>query len=74
MPPGVVTVMSTAPAARAGALAVIWVDELTTRVAGVVPKLTPVAPLSEVPVMTTLVPPAVGPCAGAMPVTTGALK
>ena len=40
-------------------------SELTTKlVAGVAPKLTAVAPVKRVPVMVTLVPPAVGPKLG----------
>ena len=65
MPPGVVTVMSTVPAEPAGAVAVIWVALLTvTLVALVVPNLTAVAPVKLVPVIVTLVPPAVGPATG----------
>lgn len=39
--------------------------------AGVVPKVTLVAPVKPVPVMFTAVPPAVGPDTGEMPVTVG---
>jgi len=53
---------STAPAAWAGAVAVIWVAELTVKdVAGVPPKVTAVAPVKFVPVIVTVVPPAVAP-------------
>ncbi len=46
----------------AGETAVIWVSELTTKLAAAVPpKLTAVAPVKPVPVMTTLVPPAARP-------------
>ncbi len=61
-----VTVTSTVPAARAGEVAVIWVLETTVKlVAAVVPKWTAVAPVKLVPVMVTMVPPAVGPVVGA---------
>ena len=43
-----------------------------TLVADTVANLTEVAPLSPVPVMTTLVPPAAGPVAGLRAVTVGA--
>ena len=74
MPPGVVTVMSTVPAEPAGAVAVIWVALLTTMtpVALVAPNLTAVAPVKLVPVIVTLVPPAVGPADGLTLVTVGA--
>ena len=72
VPPTVVTLTVTAPL-PAGATAVIWVAELTTyAVAAVPPKLTAVAPVKLVPVMTTLVPPPVGPDVGASPVIVGA--
>ena len=56
-------------------MAVIWVAELTVKpVAGLpAPKLTAVTPMREVPVMTTLPPPATGPAVGATPVTVGTL-
>ena len=51
----------------------ICVAELTTKLARCVPpKLTAVAPVNPVPVMTTLVPPAAGPDVGPSPVTVGA--
>lgn len=60
MPPGVVTVTLTVPSEPAGAVAVICVALFTiTLVAAVPPKLTPVAPVKLVPVMTTVAPPAV---------------
>ena len=66
MPPGVVTVTSTVPATLGGEVAVIWVAESTGElVAGVAPKSTAVAPVKPVPVMVTVVPPAVGPEPGA---------
>ena len=68
----VVTLTVTAPL-PAAVTAVIWVAELTTKLAAAVPpKLTAVAPVKPVPVMTTLVPPEVGPDVGARPVTVGA--
>ena len=72
VPPSVVTLTVTDPA-PAGEVAVICVAELTVKlVAAVAPNLTAVAPVKLVPVMTTLVPPAVGPDVGASPVTVGA--
>src|SRR5271170_781772 len=69
VPPGVVTVMSTVPAASAGAVAVMEVAESAVTLAAVVPNLTEVAPLRLVPVMVTGGPPAVVPDVGSMPVT-----
>ena len=72
VPAEVVTLTSTVPV-PAGLLAVIVVLlTTTTPVAAVVPKLTAVAPVNPVPVIVTGVPPAAGPLAGLMPVTTGA--
>ena len=72
MPPTVVTVMSTVPV-PAGDVAVIWVALLTVKpAAAVAPKVTAVAPLRLVPVMTTDVPPDVGPAVGETAVTVGA--
>ena len=66
VPPGVVTVMSVVPAEWAGAVAVTWVAELTVKLdAGVAPNLTEVAPVRPLPVMTTEVPPVLGPLDGA---------
>src|SRR6478735_564937 len=62
VPPTVVAVMSTVPAACAGAVAVIVVALFTVKlVAAVAPKDTADAPLRFVPVMVTLVPPTSGP-------------
>ncbi len=73
VPPGVVTVTSTMPALPAGEVAVICVAPFTVKlVAAVPPKDTAVAPLSAVPVIVTLVPPAAGPEGGLTPVTAGA--
>ena len=75
MPTGVVTVTFTVPAAPAGAVAVIEVEETTvTPVAAFAPKLTAVAPVKFVPVMVTLVPVVVGPAAGLTAVTVGVLS
>ena len=53
-------------------IAVIWAGLLTEKlVALVAPNLTAVAPVKLVPVIVTLVPPAVGPEVGVMPVTVG---
>jgi hypothetical protein len=73
VPPGVVTVTSTAPAEPAGEVAVIWVAELTVKVVALVlPSFTAVAPEKFVPVIVTVVPPAVGPLVGESEVTVGA--
>src|SRR5271166_4739192 len=73
VPDGVVTVVSTVPAASAGVVAVIWVDELTVKVvAGLAPKSTVVAPVKSVPVIVTTVPPWVVPELGLTLVTVGA--
>jgi len=72
VPPGVVTFTVTAPV-PAGAVAVIWVEELTVTVdAEFAPNFTPVAPVKFVPVMVTTVPPAAGPLVGLSDVTVGA--
>ena len=75
VPTGVVTVTFTVPAAPAGAVAVIEVEETTvTPVAAFAPKSTAVAPVKFVPVMVTLVPAVVGPAAGLTAVTVGVLS
>jgi hypothetical protein len=54
--------MSTVPAACGGLVAVICESELTVKIAGTAaPKLTLVAPVKPHPVITTAVPPEVGP-------------
>src|SRR5438067_1949799 len=64
--------MSTVPMGWAGAIAVIVVAELTTKlVAGVPPKDTAVAPVKFAPVMITDVPPAGVPELGLTDVTVG---
>ena len=61
------------PGLPAGAVAVIWVALSTVKpVALVAPNLTGVAPVRLVPVMTTEVPPAVGPEVGLRAVIVGA--
>ena len=67
-----VTVTSTVPTLPAGEVAVIEVEETTvTPVAAVAPNFT-LAPLAKpVPVIVTLVPPAVEPLVGLTPVTVG---
>jgi hypothetical protein len=71
IPPGVVTVTSTVPA-PAGEVAVICVALFIVNVvAAVAPNFTAVAPVKFVPVMVTLVPPAVGPLVGFTDVTVG---
>ncbi len=73
VPPVVVTLTCTTPADPAGAIAVICVALSTTNpVAGVLPKLTAVAPVKSVPVSVTDVPPVVTPLDGLNPVTVGA--
>lgn len=72
VPPAVVTVMSTTPAEPAGDVAVIEVALLTEKDdALVLPNLTSVAPVKFVPVIVTLLPPAVEPDDGEMDVTAG---
>ena len=66
-----VTVTCTMPE-PAGEVAVICVSDFTvTSVALAVPNLTPVAPVNPVPVIVTVVAPAVGPLVGEMDVTVG---
>ena len=66
-----VTVTSTVPL-PAGEVAVIWVDELTVKLAAAaLPKLTAVAPVKLLPVMVTVVPPDAGPPVGLILVTAG---
>ena len=72
VPPAVVTVTSTAPTLPAGTVAVTEVAVLAVIEPAVAPNLTEVAEVRLVPVMTTLVPPAVGPLVGEMDVTVGA--
>lgn len=72
VPPAVVTVTSTVPTECAGLVAVIDVAELTvTFVAAVVPNLTVGEPENPVPVIVTVVPPAVDPLVGLIDATVG---
>ena len=73
VPPVVVTVTFTTPAAPAGAVAVSCVAEFTVKpMAFVAPKCTAVAPVNPVPVIVTLVPPDVEPELGLSALTVGA--
>ena len=68
----VVTTMPTAPVLRVGVIQVIVVLFTTLReVADNPPNVTNVAPVKDVPVIVTLVPPAVLPVNGKMLVITG---
>jgi len=72
VPPGVVTVTSMVPL-PGGAVAVMLVADTTVNdEAAVEPNDTLVAPVKFVPVIVTLVPPAVGPDVGETDVTVGA--
>ena len=72
VPPGVVTTTFTKPAELAGVVAVIEVALTTvTPVAAMPPNATDVAPVKLVPVIVTLVPPAVVPEFGLTLVTVG---
>ena len=55
----------------AGEVQVMVPFELTTNDAAVPPNVTPVAPASQEPDTTTLVPPVIGPVAAEIPVITG---
>ena len=70
VPAGVVTVMVTVPV-PGGLVTVICVLESAVMTAAAAPKRTPVAPARPVPVMDTVVPPAVMPPSGDTPVTAG---
>lgn len=72
VPPVVTTVMSTVPADPAGETAVIELSELTVKLtAAKPPKYTAVAPVKWLPLMVTVVPPAVDPDDGLIPITAG---
>jgi hypothetical protein len=74
-PPGVVTITSIVPAAAGpGDVAVICVGLSTVNKAVAAPKCTAVAPEKLVPVIITVVPPAVGPASGLILVTVGGAK
>ena len=73
VPPAVVTKTLAEPAVPAGAVAVIEVEDATVKLVAATPwKDTAVAPVKPVPVIVTLVPPAVGPELGETAVTVGA--
>jgi hypothetical protein len=73
-PPGVVTTTSlAAPVVPVGVTAVIVVELATLKLVTAVPPIvTDVAPVKFVPVIVTLVPPAVGPETGEIAVIVGA--
>ena len=72
VPPGVVTVMSMTPAASAGDVAFIEVEDNTEKLlAATGPNLTAETFVKPVPVTETTVPPAVGPTVGFTEVTVG---
>jgi hypothetical protein len=75
-PTALVATTSTTPATSAGAVAVIWDDEFTVNAAAgtaeePVPNETAVTFARLLPLMTTVVPPAVEPAAGLTPLTLG---
>ena len=71
-PPGVFTLTLTDPTACGGEVMVIFLPEFTTRpVPAVVPNVTAVAPVNQVPVIVTIVPPRRVPLAGDTFVTLG---
>ena len=71
-PPPVVTIMPTAPALRAGVIQVIVVlFTMLREVADNTPNVTDAAPVKFVPVIVTLVPPAMPPDDGEMSVIFG---
>jgi hypothetical protein len=73
-PEGVVTWMSTVPVlVPAGAVAWMVLSSSTWKSAAMPPKVTLVAPLKELPVMTTTVPPVSGPLLGLTALMLGAL-
>ena len=72
MPPAVVTVTCTVPEPT-GEVAVIWVAEFIVKLEALaVPNFTAVASVNPVPLIVTVVPPAVGPLVGDIDVTVGA--
>src|SRR5512133_693893 len=72
-PSAFVTITWTVPGVPAGAVAVIAVSLVGgTKLAGLpAPNSTALAPVNPVPLIVTVVPPAVGPCVGLSPVTVG---
>ena len=74
-PPGLVTNTLAVPAAPAGVVQVMVVELTTVKPATAAPPmLTSVAPVKLVPVIVTLVPPALGPRCGVRSVTVGGAK
>jgi hypothetical protein len=72
VPSGVVTRTFTVPAASAGEIALIEVDDVTLKLAALTePKLTAVAPIKFAPLTVTLVAPPTGPLPGVTFVTLG---
>ncbi len=72
VPYSVVTIMPAGPVLRAGVIQVIVVLFTTLReVAAIPPNVTDVAPIKDVPVIVTFVPPSVLPDDGEMPVMLG---
>jgi hypothetical protein len=68
----VVTITLTVPAVPAGIVALIVVELVTLTPVAALPPMVTVAPVTKlVPVMVTLVPPAVGPEGGDIAVTVG---
>src|SRR5205823_7913738 len=71
VPPTVVTVTSTPPAACAGDVAVIWPSKSTVKLAAfVAPNFTELAAVNPEPEIVTDVPPALGPAVGRSDATT----
>ena len=72
VPPAVVTVTSTVPAASVGLVAVIELSLTNVYdVAAVLPNITPVTPVKPLPEIVIEVPPLLVPDVGEMPVTVG---
>ncbi len=72
VPPEVVTKTFLPPLASAGEVAAICVSDTTVKLAAAAgPNATLVVPVKPEPVMVTMVPPAVGPTDGTIPLMTG---
>ena len=72
VPYSVVTIIPTAPVLRAGVIQVIVVlFTMLREVAAIPPNVTKVAPIKDVPVIVTIVPPSVLPDDSEMPVMLG---
>src|SRR5882672_4302780 len=73
VPPAVVTVTSAGPSAPGGVTALMLVALLTTMFGTLAPPIVTMLPdMKLVPVISTIVPPAVDPLGGVIPVTVGA--